>query len=287
MAEVKSPYNFVPAPTESEVFKPTWADQVSHDIPFSDGESGEITLKITAETPIFIRNGHSKDVEEYEFSHIGEGANKRYFIPATSIKGMLRNVLEIMSFSRLKQVDEKPFFGLRDMVNDTYSKKEIRNTRTGWLVYANNKWVINDCKHDRVRLDSLARRAKRIVTKVDNTEIDIPFEEATAIQKYKALDITNFTKDYYFDSMVNIDKTGRVFSLSNSNTSNKGHLVLFGKMNNTGPTKKKYDYIFHTQEETETSYELESQSLVNNSLKLNQDEDTSLWHYFLNELNSN
>lgn len=117
MTEVKSPYNFVPAPTESEVYKPEWANQISHDIPFSDGESGEITLKITAETPIFIRNGHAKDVEENEFSHIIANGKKQYFIPATSIKGMLRNVLEIMSFSRMKQVDEKPFFGLRDMNN--------------------------------------------------------------------------------------------------------------------------------------------------------------------------
>jgi len=43
---VKSVYNFVPAPTEKEVFKPDWAEQVSHDIPFSDGESGEIEFTI-------------------------------------------------------------------------------------------------------------------------------------------------------------------------------------------------------------------------------------------------
>src|SRR5680860_845721 len=61
---VKSVYNFVPAPKEDEVFKPDWAEQVSHDIPFSDGESGEIELKITAESPIFIRNGHSKEDKE-------------------------------------------------------------------------------------------------------------------------------------------------------------------------------------------------------------------------------
>lgn len=305
MPEVKSPYNFVPAPTESEVYKPKWANQISHDIPFSDGESGEITLKITAETSIFIRNGHSKqDADIFEKHKKGElpnpssteleainrylsfsNINGQYFIPATSIKGMLRNVLEIMSFSRMKQVDEKPFFGLRDMANDTYSKKEIRNTKTGWLVYESNKWVIYDCKHDRVRLDSLARNAKTIVRKVKDKQEIIPFEEATSIEKYKALDIINFNKEYYFDSLVNIDKTGRVFSLSSSSSSHTGHLVLFGKMNNTGSTKKKYDYIFHTQEAM--SYELESQNLVNNSLKLNQDEETSLWHYFLNELKLN
>lgn len=53
MSHVKSPYNFVPAPIEDQVFTPEWASCVSHDIPFEDGESGEITLEITAETPIF------------------------------------------------------------------------------------------------------------------------------------------------------------------------------------------------------------------------------------------
>jgi len=42
---VNSTYNFVPAPTEAEVYKPNWSNQVSHDIPFSDGESGEIELQ--------------------------------------------------------------------------------------------------------------------------------------------------------------------------------------------------------------------------------------------------
>ncbi|MBK8390611.1 MAG: hypothetical protein IPL23_15575 [Saprospiraceae bacterium] len=89
---IKSPYNFVPAPSEDEVFIPHWADQVSHDIPFSDGESGEIAFTITAETPIFIRNGHSKPADGQkstdEFSHyIDKDSRKQYFIPATSIKG--------------------------------------------------------------------------------------------------------------------------------------------------------------------------------------------------------
>jgi hypothetical protein len=57
---VKSTYNFVPALKEEEVYKPGWQDIVSHDIPFSDGESGEIQLVLKAETPVFIRNGHSK-----------------------------------------------------------------------------------------------------------------------------------------------------------------------------------------------------------------------------------
>ena len=46
MSQVKSTYNFVPAPEEHEVFKPEWANDVSHDIPFEDGESGEIEIEL-------------------------------------------------------------------------------------------------------------------------------------------------------------------------------------------------------------------------------------------------
>ena len=73
MTEIKSTYNFVPAPTEDEVFKPGWANQVSHDIPFSDGESGEIEITLTAKTPVFIRNGHSKATADHYKKIVEQG----------------------------------------------------------------------------------------------------------------------------------------------------------------------------------------------------------------------
>ncbi|MEO1628625.1 MAG: RAMP superfamily CRISPR-associated protein, partial [Bacteroidota bacterium] len=96
---VTSPYYFVPAPKEAEVYKPDWSHQVSHDIPFSDGESGEIHLDIRAMSPLFIRNGHGEDEKgkkDNRFCHIGEGDDKRYFLPASSLKGMIRNLVEIL-----------------------------------------------------------------------------------------------------------------------------------------------------------------------------------------------
>ena len=121
MSQVTSPYNFVPAPTEDQVFKPDWASQVSHDIPFSDGESGEIELKITAQTPIFIRNGHSKDQVMNEFSYyLDKDGRKHYFIPGSSLKGMFRNVLEILSFSRMnKQLVNDDRYSFRDLTRDS------------------------------------------------------------------------------------------------------------------------------------------------------------------------
>jgi hypothetical protein len=55
MATIKAPYNFVPFNTE--VVSPHWIEHISHDIPFSDGVSGVIEFKLTAQTEIFVRDG--------------------------------------------------------------------------------------------------------------------------------------------------------------------------------------------------------------------------------------
>ena len=75
---VKAPYNFVPLP--EDVFFPQWADYISHDIPFKDGLDGTIELTITAQTPVFIRNGYASRGIDNTFCHTPDG---KYFIPAT------------------------------------------------------------------------------------------------------------------------------------------------------------------------------------------------------------
>ncbi|OHE05235.1 TIGR03986 family CRISPR-associated RAMP protein [Sulfurimonas sp. RIFOXYB12_FULL_35_9] len=119
---ITAPYNFVPL--NKEVFYPSWSNdgkEVSHDVPFEDGESGEIEITITAKSPIFIRN-HSddKDKPSSEFCHhINQNGAKEFYIPGSSLKGMVRSVLEILSFSKMR-VDKKSlgqYFGVRDMTD--------------------------------------------------------------------------------------------------------------------------------------------------------------------------
>lgn len=145
---VKSPYNFVPAPSEKEIKTAEWAAQVSHDIPFSDGECGEIKFTLTAKTPVFIRNGHGPDEETAEFSHVlDEDKNPRYFIPATSVKGMVRNVLEIMTRSRMRMVNDTRY-SFRDLSRDSLylNTYDRTNVLCGWLRQNDEgKWTIQNC----------------------------------------------------------------------------------------------------------------------------------------------
>jgi len=133
---IKAPFNFVPL--NEKVFFPEWADQISHDIPFEDGESGTIELEMTAMTPIFIRNGHTrKDAELKEksdaYTSFSKDADGNYFIPATSVKGMIRNVLEIISFGKMNQVSNDRY-SIRDIQSKKYMT-EFQNAdiHCGWM----------------------------------------------------------------------------------------------------------------------------------------------------------
>lgn len=150
--EVVSNYNFVPAPKEGEVYIPDWADKISHDIPFEDGESGELEVSIEAKTPIFIRNGYAQGKESSEFSHIEVNGEKKYFIPATSIKGMLRSAVEIISSSRMIQVQNakhsvRQIMKTKSDFSDEHYElgKDKKNIYCGFLIKTGNNYYLLDC----------------------------------------------------------------------------------------------------------------------------------------------
>lgn len=145
---IKAPYNFVPL--ENKAFYPSWANHISQDIPFEDGVSGSIEYTIEAKTPIFVRNGYTdRKNPDTKFSQTPNG---QYFIPGTSIKGEIRNVLEILSFGKMTQVQDARF-GLRDLSNNPegrFYRQKIQNVHCGWLYKrlaedGSEEYLINDC----------------------------------------------------------------------------------------------------------------------------------------------
>lgn len=192
---IKSAFNFVPV--NNQVFSPDWADEISQDIPFSDGVSGTIGLTITAESPIYIRNGqlhkdeNSKD-KDYSFSHVSTSAGNRYFIPGTSIKGEVRNILEIMSYGKMC-VDKSAQFARRDLHNkEVYPLlKEQGKEHCGWLRRKGEDYEIEDCGRfwrishdeiDRFLSSPVMRRnfSKGMVRKLED-------EQKTANHKYQLI----------------------------------------------------------------------------------------------------
>lgn len=135
LTAISAPYNFVPL--AKWVYLPPWGSAVSHDVPFQDGYCGEIHYTLKAHTPLLVGGPRTpassqKAGDVYPFK-LPDG---RYAIPGSSLKGMLRNVVEIAAFGRMRQIDSiRP--ALRDItgrhVAASYMAK-LANVKAGFLV---------------------------------------------------------------------------------------------------------------------------------------------------------
>ena len=127
MNQITAPYGFVPL--ANQVYHPEWLAGTTpppvHDVPFSDGICGTLEMEVEAETPIFAR-GRSQ-----EFFQLSD---KRYAIPGTSLRGCLRNIVEIVTFSRFSRVNDHRY-AVRDLNNrhlyGQYMADIVKDARTG------------------------------------------------------------------------------------------------------------------------------------------------------------
>lgn len=299
---IKSPFNFVPV--SDKVFFPDWASQISQDVPFRDGLSGTIDLKITAETPIFIRNGHTKkDVEveneEYDsFSFVRDAAgNKRYFIPATSIKGEVRSVLETFSFGKL-HVDPAARWARRDL-NDSDNYPLIKNQKAihcGWLKSDGESYTVKDCgrplyiEHDDIDTflkDHIFERA----FKADKAGVgQLKENQKTAQYKY------NLLKDRGFDEQclhnlsfdfVRVRGNGSDAVRYSTRGSIEGTIVLTGQPSKWDKRSlgKHYEFVFEDHNAA-TTYEYSERELKELRFIYDQDKEQKQWKWLQGRINS-
>ena len=230
---ITAPYNFVPL--NEKIFYPPWVSEDIlkniHDVPFKDGESGVIEVEITAKSPIFIKDSKNRT----EFCHfINENGGKEYYIPATSVKGMIRNVLEIMSFSKIR-IDEgkhKKHLSVRDMTD----RKNLvgQADGCGFLVKNGNSYMIEECVDIRtinLRNDANYKDIKKLETAKD---------KYTKFGLLKEINFTPYNEKSQNRSGQNItikrakfDRQGRIGILVfTGQIGNKTHEFVFAKSGN-------------------------------------------------------
>jgi len=229
---ITAPYNFVPL--NKEVFYPTWSEQVSHDIPFEDGESGEIDITITAKSPIFIRD-HENDEEFCQH-------NGQYYIPSTSVKGMVRNVLEIMSFSKMRdEIFDDNTYAVRDLskADNFYMSEMKKPTFGGWLKKVNNNYIIEDCGEvGRIRHEEIDKALNvKFAQYFKGNNFDAKNQKQKSSEyKYNKIGegLKTITLSEPFKSKTNAKYDNRVFYNYSKDGKNKAILVLTGQ-----PTPRK------------------------------------------------
>lgn len=153
-----APYNFVSLPEDVVQAQPPLNLNT-----FKDGLSGSIHCKLTTKSPTYIRGmlqlSDYKTLREKTPAELTEDDKinmSPYFhktgplspcIPGSSLRGMLRSLVEIISYSRVRWIaDDQAFFYRTVAVNDDPRSNNYRgvmqNVRGGVIDWRDNQWQI-------------------------------------------------------------------------------------------------------------------------------------------------
>lgn len=185
-----APYNFVELPEKVVPAQPLPSGDRYH----LDKHTGKIECTLTTESPLYIRSGltkeefqagkEAKDLPDFFYTDPATKSEKPV-LPGSSIRGMLRTLVEIISFSKIDRVtDNKLFYrSLGDRaLQGIYSSNFVENLRqvqvpphpqahcyrakvhTGFLRKHKNSYIIEECGYGRIDRVS----TNRVIPKLPN-----------------------------------------------------------------------------------------------------------------------
>lgn len=271
---LRAPYNFIPL--HRRVFLPAWRNTINMDIPFEDGVCGCMNVTIHAQTPIYVRNGLPKEEAEHlkkeafeatkeenrlneytKFNHIGD----KYFIPGSSIKGLLRSTIEILSLGKFKQIEDQSF-GNRNLNDSTY-RENVRGAHCGWLYKERGCYKLTDLgEPHRIEAATLDQYFPRLrfecfikgnISGPDGKNINFKDDkDKTALRKYQLFKEKEGNTDslkihYSIDSLVSSRDRGNR-KIVKKGKEKQGTIVFTGQQGKYNPEKerpgKHYEFIF-------------------------------------------
>lgn len=116
---VRTPYNFVPFSNRVMQRYASHEELPPHDQLVPGLKSGEIHITMTADTPVLISDGKGPDL------HFFRASNGKYAIPGSTIRGMIRQNMQILGFGWLHPGEdfEDVHIMFRDMASGGKSAK--------------------------------------------------------------------------------------------------------------------------------------------------------------------
>ena len=144
-----NPYAFVPLANKVYLLDQQEKDLLSHDIPFRDGHSGTICIDFESLTPFCVCGVDGEHTN----------VSGRYFVPATSIKGMIRSVFEIVTMSNIRNGIADKRYSMRDLRNSSYELKSSNHPQTsGFLLQINGKYYIHKCSSEKYAYEDIENK---------------------------------------------------------------------------------------------------------------------------------
>lgn len=256
--EARAPYNFVPLPDKIVPAPPL----LDYDTYHRDALSCHIDVELETLSPTYVRgmmtqeqferlSGKGSDAlspqEKEELSHFFQIADTP-IIPGSSLRGMLRSIVEIVSYGRIRWVAKQPTFTFRavaapknDPLAADYQKvigRFAANVRAGYFEKDGEDWYVRPAKLP-ASLPG-CQGAKEYFLKIKEDRIgsrDIPnFVRLSSPSYQPAWYNVRFearTGRTRFGKAVFVDRIGG----EGSGLSNRGVLVCSGNMAESGRKK--------------------------------------------------
>ena len=233
---ISSPYNFIPL--SDTVHTPGW-QEVSQDVPLADGVSGTFDIEISTKSPTIV--GDEKQGDTVNFFTTPDG---KLAIPGSSIKGMIRGIVETITNARLTQINDTKI-SYREFIPSytqeftaTVVPKEIWKTKThaGWLKFENEKWTLKETTLFRIENTEI-RRAYRSIQNLAK-EAEETYKKIQGIQEV-TFNVNNITEDNSKHKQIYQE----AIQLNNNNAEEQGFLIITGQAG-----RKKMNFIFQSPE---------------------------------------
>lgn len=166
-----APYNFIPLPEKVVRAVNTAEDLPDHDRYVPGRYTGYFEVLLTTKSPLYIRcpltreefERQETNADEVEPSFRRQVKNTPHFfytqeptkpvIPGSSLRGMLRSVLEIVSYGKMQWVTGKRLF-FRTVDNTAvgcyYRKRMVGKVEAGFLQRKGRNYIIKTCQVARI-----------------------------------------------------------------------------------------------------------------------------------------
>jgi CRISPR-associated protein (TIGR03986 family) len=136
--EAISPYNFIPL-NEKIVSIYSNKDEIpTFDKFHKDLYTGYIDINIEAKTPIYIRDTAERNAKDNKENSDFFSPAGRYRIPGSSIRGLIRNIVEIASYSKLNFIDGNRKFHFRSFMDKSLN---LKDAYVDYMLKSNNNVI--------------------------------------------------------------------------------------------------------------------------------------------------
>lgn len=198
LRKAHAPYNFVPLP-ENKILTALAEGEVlpGYDKMDPQRKTGEIKITLTACTPVFVSNGNKND------PHFFRTAGGEYAIPGSTVRGVARENMQILSLSPLHLKDDfmdfqiyfRQFAGRKDDVTGglkKYYKTKLDiqpidgqpytsmavNVKSGWIRRENGHYYVSPTREPYLRVSRQHRDVQQF--KISFPELRNPRERSAA-----------------------------------------------------------------------------------------------------------